>query len=152
MATNARFVLACHLLTLLALFGRRRLTSEQIAWSVNADAAAVRRLIRSLAPTGWIDNRPGAGGGYTLTCPAARIALRDVRQAVDPDPVFGLHPSTPNAGCFVGAGIIDALQPTLRAADAALDDALGARSIADLAADIRASGHPALAKLDALAE
>ena len=142
MAANSRFVLACHLLTLLGLFAPQRLTSAQIGRSLGADAAAVRRHMQLLRPSGWIDQQPGASGGYTLTTQPQEISLAAVRAAVDPEDLFATHRSPPFAGCAVGAGIVGAMSPSLDAANDAVAEALGQRSIRDLMDDILASDHP----------
>lgn len=145
MAANSRFVIAVHILCLLGLFQPARLSSRQIAWSLNANPVQVRRLLPTLVAAGWVDNTRGTGGGYRLRTGPEAIRLDAVRRAVDERSLFAAHPTPPNPRCPVGAHLMDGLAPVLTETDAAVDRTLAARSVADVLRAVRESGHPALA-------
>jgi DNA-binding IscR family transcriptional regulator len=136
MARSSRFVVATHVLTLLAHDGEVR-TSEYLAGSVNTNPVVVRRILGLLAKAGLVATQEGAGGGVRLAKPAAAIDLRAVYAAVEADPLFAPHPNAPHPACPVGGTIQAALSPTLDAAEAALLGSLGKTTVADLLGRIR---------------
>lgn len=105
--------------------------------------------LQSLARAGLVASVEGRDGGYVLTRAAADISLLDVVLALEgPEPAFrcteirqnGPMPTPPEA-CRTPCGVAQAMQ----AAEAAWREALGATSIADLAARVeRDSGAGAL--------
>jgi Rrf2 family protein len=137
MARSSRFVVAAHVVTLLAYGRGEAMTSESIAKSVNTNPVVVRRILAMLARAELVATQEGARGGVRLARPARDIDLRAVYAAVDSDPVFALHPQDPNPFCPVGATIQAALGPTLGAAESALLGSLGETTVADLLRRVR---------------
>lgn len=136
--TSSRFVVAVHVLTLLETEGGRPVTSAYIAGSVNTNPGVIRRLISLLARAGMVRSRLGAGGGAMLAKPADKIPLLDIYQAVEAPDVFALHRSPPNPKCPVGKHIQPALSSVLGRAERALEDELGAVTVADVARSVTA--------------
>lgn len=135
MAANSRLTIAVHALAWLALAARRgteRLTSEQVAASVNTNPVILRRSLGDLNRAGLVRVRRGAGAGWSLARPPAEITLLDVYAAVSPDPLFALHHSEPNLACPVGHGIRPALTAVYGAVEADLGRSLARTSIADV--------------------
>ncbi|WP_328461709.1 Rrf2 family transcriptional regulator [Streptomyces sp. NBC_00448] len=136
MGANSRLTVAAHALTWIGLYQRRGhevATSEQIATSVNTNPVVIRRLLAQLRKAGLVDSRRGAGAGWTLSRDLPTITLLDVYEAVEPGPIFALHPATPDPECVVGHGIApvlsvvyDGVETTLRAelARTTLEDVL----------------------------
>jgi Rrf2 family protein len=87
-------------------------TSEQIASSVNTNPVVVRRMLGLLQQGGLVRSLRGAHAGWLLAKAPETITLLDVYHAVENEPLFGLHVSTPNQACPIGSGI----QPALRKA------------------------------------
>jgi Rrf2 family protein len=135
MAANSRLTIAVHALAWLALAqrrGRQRLTSDQVAASVNTNPVIIRRSLGEMRRAGLVSVRRGAGPGWTLARRPEDITLLDVYEAVEPRPLFALHHAEPNLDCPVGRGIRPALHGVYADAEQALRAELGGTSIADV--------------------
>jgi Rrf2 family protein len=113
MRAHSRMTVAIHILSYLILAeskGRVPVTSDQVASSVNTNPVVIRRMLGSLQEAGLVRSRRGANAGWTLARRPDAITLLDVYKAVEEEPLFGLHASTPNQKCPIGRNI----QPTLR--------------------------------------
>src|SRR5262245_49182028 len=135
MAANSRLTIAVHALTWLALAQRRgypRLTSDQVAASVNTNPVILRRSLGDLRRAGLVEVRPGPAAGWSLARAPAQITLMDVYEAVEERPVFGLHHNEPNLECPVGRGIRPALGHVYAGVERAMRDELARTSIADV--------------------
>ena len=135
MAANSRLTIAVHALAWLALAHRRgqeQLTSEQVAASVNTNPVIIRRSLGDLRRAGLVDVRHGAGAGWSLARAPEQITLLDVYDAVEQDPLFGMHHTEPNLECPVGKGIRPALTHFYSGVDRAIRDELVRTSIEDV--------------------
>jgi len=135
MAANSRLTVAVHALAWLALAQRRgtdRLTSDQVAASVNTNPVIIRRSLGELNRAGLVRVRRGAGAGWSLSRPPERITLLDVYDAVEREPLFALHHTEPNLQCPVGRGIRPALGEVYGSVEAELRRALARTSVADV--------------------
>ena len=133
MSTSSRMAVAVHLLTLLESRGGKPVPSEDAARSINTNPVVVRRLAALLGGPGLVSSRHGPGGGLALARPAAEITLKDVYQAVEPDPLFALHPAPPNGKCPVGRSIRQVLEGQFERAESAMESALADTTIAEIA-------------------
>lgn len=135
MAANSRLTIAVHALAWLALAQRRRtdrLTSDQVAASVNTNPVIIRRSLGELNRAGLVRVRRGAAAGWSLARPPAQITLLDVYDAVEREPLFALHHTEPNLECPVGRGIRPALGEVYGSVEAELRRALARTSVADV--------------------
>jgi Rrf2 family protein len=135
MAANSRLTIAVHILTWLALAHRRGtelLTSDQVAASVNTNPVIIRRSLGDLRRAGLVTVRHGAGAGWSLARAPEEIMLLDVYDAVEREPLFGMHHTEPNLECPVGKGIRPVLGDVYGRAELALRAELGRTSIADV--------------------
>ncbi len=132
MGRSSRFVIAVHILTLLAYGKGEAMTSDYIAGSVNTNPVVIRRLLALLARAGFVITQEGAKGGVRLARPAEAISLLEIYRAVESDGLFALHPQLPNPACPVGGSIQKALVPTFDAAEAAMLEELKTTSVADV--------------------
>lgn len=132
--------MAIHILTLLAHGGGggEPMTSEYIAGSVNTNPVVIRRLLAMLRKAKLVRSQGGPGGGWHLIVPAGRVTLRDVYCAVESDPLFPLHASTPNPRCPVGRNIQAALSGHYGEAQRAVEEDLERTTIADLLQEVNA--------------
>lgn len=135
MAANSRLTIAVHVLTWMALAareGKRVVTSERVAVSVNTNPVVIRRVLGELRAAGLVDVRRGSGAGWSLARAPEDVSLLDVREAVGETGSFGMHAALPNQECPVGRGIQPALQQVYDELDEAVIERLRAVSIADV--------------------
>jgi Rrf2 family protein len=138
MSANSRLTIAVHVLTWMALAAERgtpALTSDEVAASVNTSPVVIRRCLGDLRRAGLVNGRAGPGAGWSLARQPREITLCQVYEAVEPDPLFGLHHSEPNLECQVGRGIRPALGPVYEGAERALRAELAGTTIADMLRD-----------------
>jgi Rrf2 family protein len=140
MAATSRFAVAVHALTALAYRSARGeawTTSETLAESVRTNPVVVRRALAALARAGLVESQTGRGGGTRLARAPEQISLAAVYHAVeDGERVFAHNPNPPNASCAVSRTMHCALTPVFAAVDAAIDRALGERTLADVVAQV----------------
>src|SRR5215475_11239275 len=135
MAANSRLTIAVHALAWLALAqqqGRDRLTSDQVAASVNTNPVVIRRSLSDLRRAGLVRVRRGAEAGWSLARAPEDITMVAVYDAVTGEPLFAMHHTEPNLACPVGRGIQPALRDLYRGAEQALREELAGTSIADV--------------------
>ena len=135
MAANSRLTVAVHALAWMALAERNGsdvLTSEQVAASVNTNAVIIRRSLGDLRRAGLVDVRHGAGAGWSLARAPEEITLLDVYEALEQEPLFGMHRTEPNLECPVGKGIRPALGQVYGGVEQALRRELAGTSVADV--------------------
>ena len=135
MAANSRLTIAIHALAWLALAqqqGRNRLTSDQVAASVNTNPVIIRRSLGDLRRAGLVRVRRGADAGWSLARRPEDITMLAVYDAVAQDPLFAMHHTEPNLNCPVGRGIQPALHSLYRGAEGVLREELARMSIADV--------------------
>jgi DNA-binding IscR family transcriptional regulator len=134
-AANSRLTISVHALAWLALAHRRgleRLTSDQVAASVNANPVILRTSLGRLREAGLVEVSHGSGAGWWLSRPPEQISLLDVYEAIGSDALFAMHHTEPNQECPVGRGIRPALDEVYADVDAAVRHALGRKSIAEV--------------------
>ena len=137
MQISSRFSVGVHVLTLLATRpAGELLTSDRMAGSVNTNPVVIRRILGQLKKAGLVDVRPAAGGTYLHRDPAA-ITLLDVYRAVEvvDEHLFRMH-EAPDPHCQVGRAIQDALDGTLRRAQAALEQELATTTLEQVVASV----------------
>ena len=135
MKITSRFTVAVHTLLAIPILGKeRKMTSEEIAASVNVNPVVIRRTLQSLKAAGLVSVRAGSGGAVLTKAPA-EISLYDVYSAMDcveGENLFHFH-DHPNPACPVGRRIHALLDGNLVRAQRAMEDELRGVSLADLA-------------------
>lgn len=112
MSANSRMTVALHVLSYMVLAEKKGpdpVTSDRIASSVNTNPVVIRRILGLLHEANLVRSHRGANAGWTLVRKPNAITLLDVYKAVEEEPLFALHPSTPNQKCPIGRGIRPAL-------------------------------------------
>ena len=136
---SCRFAFAVHILAVLARHGAGGVTSQTLAGSVNTNPVVIRRILAQLQRAGLVSTQKGAGAGSRIARQPGEISLGEVYRAVEPAPAFGVHPQQPNQRCCVGREIQHALAEVFAGAQAALEDALARRTLADIAEKVAAT-------------
>ena len=104
-----------------------------------SDRATSGTTIDRLRAAGIVEVQRGAGAGCRLARPPESITLREVYEAVEHEPLFGLHARPPNQGCPVGRGIQPALAKVYGGVEDAMRAELERTTVADLLIDVLAS-------------
>lgn len=78
-----------------------RLSSSQLASSIDANPVTVRRVVSELASAGLVDTQTGPGGGAMLARPANRITVQDIYEALGRPPFIEGHSKEPQRHCIV---------------------------------------------------
>jgi Rrf2 family protein len=126
-----------HILTVLALKRGEALTSNWIAGSVNTNPVVIRRLLGLFREAGFVESKPGVGGGWVLLADPERITFLDVLRAVEPrNEAFALHRSEPNRKCPVGCNIQGVLTDVYAEVQEAMAQRLARSSIASVMATL----------------
>ncbi len=120
------------------------MTSEELARVLGTNPVVVRKTLAGLRDAGFVVAGRGHGGGWALGCDLRRVTLRDVYEAVGAPTVFAMGHRSENPACLVEQAVNAALDDTLSAARALIDQRLAAITLADLAADFdrRLRAHP----------
>jgi Rrf2 family protein len=138
MLSSSRFVVAVHVLSLLARsVGKGPVCSHMIAESVRTNPVVIRRLMSELEKAGLIISTAGRSGGFALNKAAAEVTLADIYGAVEDETVFRMHKLDPDAKCPVATQMRAVLAPKLRAAESALTNSLHLTSLHDVASAIQ---------------
>ena len=90
-----------HIMLALAYNPGTRLSSSDLAKSINVNPVTVRRVVSALSTAGLVDTQTGPGGGATLALPASKITVKDVYEAVGEPPFIEGHSNQPFDRCAV---------------------------------------------------
>ncbi len=143
MAGSTRFVVALHLLALMATDRRRPMTSETLANSANTNPAVVRRLLGALSRAGLTASQLGKGGGATLARGPKKITLLDIYAAVEEPGLIAMPRTAPNPACLVGGEVHAVLEPVIADAESAFKAALERVTLKQIARKIAAQNAAA---------
>ena len=137
MTGNSRFAVTVHILAYLAYRQGAAVPSAEIAASVATNPVVIRRLLSALVKARIVSAQKGATGGFTLALAPAKISLRDIYRAVEPNPTHGLARIAPNPQCPVGAKIHSILAATFVKAQAGMEAELARVSLATIHEQLR---------------
>ncbi len=133
MLSSSRFVVAVHVLSLLArAAGKGPLCSHVIAESVHTNPVVIRRLMSELEKAKLVRSTAGRAGGFELDRAASDVTLADIYGAVEDETVFRMHKLDPESECPVASQMRDVLVPKLRAAEIALTNSLQTTTLHDV--------------------
>ncbi len=137
MQISSRFTVAVHVLICIEMFKNdRKVTSDFLASSVNANPVVIRRLLQQLKAAGIVRVMRGSGGTDTAR-PTDQITLLDVYHAVecvDAGKLFHFH-ENPNPHCPVGRNIHAVLDVKLEKIQKAMEDEMRSVTIRDVLED-----------------
>jgi len=124
--------MAVHVLAVLAHQEGDRVTSANLAASVNTNPVIVRRLLLALQGARLVETCKGAGAGSRLSRSPGRINLAEIYRAVEAVEAFATPPRKPNAACPVGHCIRQALNRVFASAQTALERDLEKTTLGDV--------------------
>jgi Rrf2 family protein len=139
MQTSCRFAMAVHVLTLLAYREGDRVTSTNLAGSVNTNPVIIRRLLLALQRAKLVDTCKGAGSGSRLNSSPKRINMAQVYRAVEAAEPFRTPRRKPNEDCPVGQCMREELEKIFVSAENALERDLEKTTLADVIEAVKAS-------------
>ena len=139
MAKSSRFVVAVHVVTLLAHEEGKALTSDYIAGSVNTNPVVIRRILSHLSKAGLISTTEGAGGGTALARAPGKITLAQILEAVEQGEFFVLPRNDPNPLCPVGRCVQTILGQYLDEFKEVMEKAMNRVSVADILMGVNAA-------------
>jgi len=132
MTANSRLASAVHIMSFVAHAGDEGSTSEEIAKSLQTNPVVVRKLLKLLERKGLVALRQGRHGGVSLRHPASGITLGQIYKAVESESGVLAMRSHVHEGCVVACAMKRRLGPIFNAANAAVVQALGKTSLAEL--------------------
>lgn len=92
-----------HIMLALAYNQGVRLSSTDLASSIDVNPVTVRRVISELAAAGLVDTQTGPGGGAMLTRSPSRINVQQIYEALGEPPFIEGHSKAPQHECVVSA-------------------------------------------------
>ncbi len=133
MLSSSRFVVAVHVMSLLAHYGKKGpVCSSVIAASVDTNPVVIRRLMSQLEKSSLVGSTSGRAGGFVLGRPAHEITLSEIYQAVEDEQVFRTHRSIDNPHCDAAKQIFQALMPKLCEASRAMTTSLAKTKLSEV--------------------
>lgn len=90
-----------HIMLALAYHEGERVSSSDLASSVDVNPVTARRVIADLAASGLLDTQTGPGGGARLARSASKITVQDIYEALGEPPFIEGHSKDPVAKCAV---------------------------------------------------
>ena len=109
------------------------MTSEAIARMLGTNAVVVRRTMAGLRDAGYVRSGKGHGGGWVIAADLATVTLLDIHRAVGGPRLVAIGHEHPDADCAVERAVNQALDESLREAEALLVARLQAVTLAELA-------------------
>lgn len=140
MRTSCRFAMAVHVLAVLAYKEGDRVTSADLAGSINTNPVMVRRLLLALQHAKLVETCKGAGAGSRLSRSPKRINMAEIYRAVEAPESFASPARKPNDDCPVGHCIRETLERVFASAQNALERDLEKTSLSDVIDMVKASG------------
>ncbi|MDG0791326.1 Rrf2 family transcriptional regulator [Cohnella ginsengisoli] len=133
---SQQFSVAVHILCFLEFNKEGRTTSELLAMSVNANPAAIRRIMRRLTKAGLIASTLGTNAAIRLAKEATHITLLDVYRATmeDNPEAFVVHKHT-NPACPVGSKMPFLLEGVYTKVQSTIENELSGVTIYSLVKD-----------------
>lgn len=106
MQISSRFTIAIHLLTCIAFFKDKKMTSDFLALSINVNPVTIRRILKQLQVANIITVARGNTGNIKLNKTPQDISFYDIYNAIDNtnQNLFNFH-KNPNLDCPIGKNI-----------------------------------------------
>ena len=102
---DTRFPVSIHILTVLAHFHPKLVSSEQLAVSVKTNASFIRKLVVALSAAGLVESVRGKSGGIRLAKKPKDIGLDQIYRAVTDNTLIAIPDKSPNKSCAISCGM-----------------------------------------------
>ena len=139
MQISSRFTVSVHMLICIEMFKNdRKVTSDFLAASVNANPVVIRRILQQLKKAGIVSVVRGSGGA-DIARPLEEITLLDLYNAVEcvnGGGLFHFH-ENPNQLCPVGRNIHAVLDGRLEEVQAAMEREMSSVTMRDILNDTK---------------
>lgn len=139
MQISSRFTVSVHMLICIEMFKKdRKVTSDFLAASVNANPVVIRKILQQLKKAGIVSVVRGSGGA-DIARPLEEITLLDLYNAVecvDGGGLFHFH-EHPNQLCPVGRNIHAVLDGKLEAIQEAMEREMSSVTMRDIFNDTK---------------
>lgn len=133
---NGEFAIATHAMVYLDHMGCC-VSSERLADNICTNPARVRKVMSKLIRAGFVESRPGAGGGYLMSSDPDQVSLADVASAVGGRIVGSpWHPGDVDRECLVSSGMGAAMEDIYGDLDALCMRHLASTSVGDVSRSI----------------
>ncbi len=133
MTSNSQFAVAIHVLSVLGVLqkmGEERVSSRQIAMSVNTNPVVIRNLVALLKESGLVDSKEGKGGGLKLAKSPGKISLQDIYISVaHGESVLTLNKRAEIKSCPVSCGMKKVLPTIFEEVDRAVEKSLKGKTL-----------------------
>ena len=131
--------MAVHVLAVLAYKEGDRVTSADLAGSVNTNPVIIRRLLLSLQKAKLVETCKGAGAGSRLSRSPRRINMAEIYRSVEDTEPFATPARKPSATCPVAQCMLEALGKVFKSAEAAMERDLSKTTLADVMDAVKAA-------------
>lgn len=139
MQISSRFTMAIHIFSCINTFeGEKKITSNFLAGSINANPVIIRKLLLQLKAAGLVNVQRGSGG-TSIAKPLEQITFLDIYNAVeciDNGELFHFHENS-NPKCPVGRNIHRILDSKLQQVQDAMEREMEKITLADVVQDAR---------------
>jgi Rrf2 family protein len=132
MASNSRFAMGVHALSLLASDPERSMTSEEIAAGIDTNPVVVRRILASLQGSGLVKSQKGPKGGSRLADSAKKITLARIYEAIEKRPFLHVPYNVTGIKDAKAKRVAGSIKETFLSADKAIKDELESISLAQI--------------------
>jgi Rrf2 family protein len=108
------------------------ITSADLATSVGAHEALVRKVLSRLVKAGLVKTSRGRNGFSSLAKPAKKISLLEIYKAVDPPPVFSIHDYPKTKKCRISCSHKEVLKDVLKETQLDFESSLENKMLSDM--------------------
>lgn len=121
----------------LAARGGEKVTSADVARSVNTSPSFVRRVMAKLSKAGLVETTTGPSGESRLARRPEKVSLLEIYHAVGAPKAFAIHDYEAMPACQVSCNIKSALEKVLDRTQDALEATLGQIKLSEVLSDMR---------------
>jgi Rrf2 family protein len=134
---DTRFPVSIHILTVLAHYQPKLVSSEQLAVSVKTNASFIRKLVVALSAAGLVESVRGKAGGIRLAKSPKNIGLDEIYSAVTDNSLIAIPDKAPNKSCAISCGMGRILDEISREIESSTLKQLAKRNLSGIVGQIK---------------